>query len=120
MANLRSKKTTEAYDEVLRARGEHSPCPLCPLAPLKEFVYWKIVSNDFPYDRVASLHHMIIPKRHGIEHELTPEERAELLDIKHSALDVGYDDILEPTPRNKSVPGHFHLHLIIWKDEIGL
>jgi len=92
-------------------------CVLCDRAPLHEFTWWKIIENAFPYDRIASTHHMLMPKRHTLESELTPDEKSELERIKESGLDA-YQFIIEPTRALKSIPSHFHLHLIVCKEVV--
>ena len=74
------------------------------------------MANSFPYDLIASTHHMIVPLRHVVEAELSAEELREFAVIKREVVDVGYDNIIEATTKNKSLPAHFHLHLIVGKD----
>jgi hypothetical protein len=57
---------------------------------------------------------MIVPLRHVGEDELSEEEKAELLAIKKSYINEHYDYSLEAT--GKSIPNHFHLHLIVTKE----
>lgn len=59
---------------------------------------------------------MIIPKRHVVETELTREEKQELIELKHDALNKQYMYIFEALPGRKSIPEHFHLHLIVAKE----
>lgn len=82
---------------------------------------WKIVKNDFPYDKVASRHDMLIPLRHCIESNLTSEELREFVQIKRDISDQ-YDMFLENTnEKTRSIPEHFHLHLLqIKESEIKL
>ena len=78
------------------------------------FTLWKIIPNDFPYDRIAKKHHMIVPLRHVQEKDLSTEERAELQEIKGRGFDDDtYEYIIEAAQKIKSVPGHFHLHLVV-------
>lgn len=72
--------------------------------------------NAFPYDKIATSHDMVVPLRHVPEAELTPEERKELVEIKHEYVNANYEYILEPTHKKKSIPAHFHLHLVVLKD----
>lgn len=60
----------------------NAQCALCAKEPIQEFTHWKIVSNNFPYDRIAELHNMIVPVRHCAEEELTQEELTEYASIK--------------------------------------
>ncbi len=90
---------------------------MCGKIPIKEFNHWKIVNNRFPYDLIAKVHHILIPKRHVIEKELTEEEFKEFVYIKESYVSKeGYHWILEAT--GKSFPGHFHVHLITRHDKL--
>jgi len=85
---------------------------MCEAETIKEFTHWRIIENKYPYDAVAQTHHMLLPTRHCLESELTAEEIKELLEVKLSALDTTYTFIFEALPREKSVPGHHHLHLL--------
>jgi hypothetical protein len=51
-----------------------------------------------------------------MEAELSAEELREFALIKREVIDAGYDNIIEATTKNKSLPAHFHLHLIVGKD----
>ncbi len=115
--SLRTKETQDQYDELRRQGHLEKGCPLCAETALETFTYWKIIPNKFPYDRVARVHHMLIPLRHVIEQELTPEEKEELIAIKNTKL-PHYDILVEALPHKKSIPSHFHLHLLVPKDEI--
>lgn len=117
MALFRSKETTEKYEEYRRSRPPGDLCALCAKNPLQEFGRWKIIENDFPYDLITGVHHMLVPVRHTKEEGLDNDESVELLDIKNRFLDSKYDFIAEATAKNKSIPSHFHLHLIVAKDE---
>lgn len=112
--HLRTEETAEKY-RIHRATGAlEKSCPLCRENSLETFKFWKIIQNDFPYDRIAETHHMVIPLRHINEEGLTEDELQEFHKIKHSKLQE-YDLIVEATSRNKSIPAHFHLHLITTK-----
>jgi hypothetical protein len=58
---------------------------------------------------------MLVPIRHTTEADLTVNEIMELAGIKSQIIAEEYDWIIEPTPKNKSIPDHFHLHLIVGK-----
>ena len=79
----RTKETIAAY----KARKEKglfkNGCPICLREPIEVFKHWKVIENHFPYDKIAKVHHMIAPKRHVVETELTEDERAELITLKH-------------------------------------
>jgi len=57
---------------------------------------------------------MIVAKRHVTELELNQEERTELAEIK-KVLSDSYDSLIEHLPKQKSIPGHYHLHVIEFK-----
>ena len=113
MVLLRTEKMTEKYYEHQKSRLEAGVCPMCEKVPLYKFDKWKIIENDFPYDLISSEHHMLVPVRHIEERDLNNEETQELLDIKDKFIHNRYDFIIEATAKNKSIPNHFHLHLIV-------
>ena len=90
-------------------------CPLCSAPSIVEYEYWRIISNKYPYDAVAKVHHMILPKAHGPESELSTEAVAELYRLKTEVLGKEYSHLFEALPGAKSIPGHFHLHLMVPK-----
>lgn len=116
MPSLRTKETAELYKQAIAEGALNGPCVLCAKKPLQEFELWKIVQNDFPYDLIAKTHHMIVPKRHATEKELTPEEWSEFSKIKDEYLHPNYEYLMEAAHKMKSVPAHFHWHLIVPKD----
>lgn len=115
MASLRTKEGEQRYREHQANHPNDGTCPLCTKEPLRSFVHWKIILNDFPYDLVAETHHMIIPNRHVTESELTADEIREYAEIKEEVLHKEYDYMIETTRVKKSIPDHFHLHLIVAK-----
>jgi hypothetical protein len=114
MKNLRTAAVREKYDTYLKTRDPLTPCELCSRTPIKAFTFWKIIPNHFPYDRIATVHDMLIPHRHVKESELIDDERKELLLIKENELGE-YQYLIEAAKGHKSIPGHFHLHLIVEK-----
>jgi len=59
---------------------------------------------------------MVVPIRHITETGLSKEELEEFASLKKDVIDPGYDYIIEATTKNKSIPAHFHLHLIVGKN----
>lgn len=115
---LRTNEAEIAYRAYRASLDPDAPCALCEKAPAtKNFTYWKIAENSFPYDRIAERHDLLMPLRHVTEDELTEDEVRELTEIKNNSISE-YNWILEPTHRNKSIPSHFHLHLIVGKREM--
>lgn len=116
MGTLRTKEMEEKYEAYKKQRDSNAPCDLCTKETLQTFSYWKITDCMFPWDKLAKVQHMIMPLRHVTEQEITQEEWYELNSIKHNFIHDNYEVIMEATNRKKSIPGHFHLHLIINKE----
>jgi diadenosine tetraphosphate (Ap4A) HIT family hydrolase len=112
-AEWRTTETHERYMEVLKSREVYDGCRLCDETVIIEFNLWKIINNEFPYDKIASTHHMIIPKRHTNGDDLTEEELNELTTLKAGYLNEQYHMLAEALPKRKTMPSHFHLHLFI-------
>jgi hypothetical protein len=113
---LRSEEAALKYEESIRNHTHSNICNLCNdnVSTLKEFSHFKLMKNKFPYDRYFTKSDMLVSKRHVAEHELTEEERAELIAIKKSLSD-SYDSIIEHLPKQKSIPDHYHVHIVEFK-----
>lgn len=112
---LRTEVTAKKYMDYIASGGLKNRCVLCDKESIIPFQHWKIILNDFPYDRVANIHHMLVPLRHCTEDELTEEEWDEYRSIKKNNLDL-YEFLLEATEHIKSIPQHFHVHLLRIKE----
>lgn len=112
MNSLRTQETEARYTAV-KALREPAECGICNDLTLREFTHWRIVANQFPYDMIASVHHMAVPKRHVPEEAVTDEEWTELDAIKRGYIAENYEIVLETMPKKKSIPGHFHIHLLV-------
>lgn len=110
---LRRKETYDKYMELIASGALAKRCGICNEKLIKDFKYWKIVDNRFPWNRIAEVHHMIIPKRHITYEKLNKAEKEEYQKIRSKYLDKQYDLIAEATLKKKSIKGHLHLHLII-------
>jgi diadenosine tetraphosphate (Ap4A) HIT family hydrolase len=115
MASLRTETADKEYKDYRATWAPDAPCVLCTEKPLQTFKHWKILKNNFPYDRIADVHDMILPIRHSEESEITAEEWAEYQEIKAKVLHDKYEYFIEAVNRKKSVPAHFHIHLIVTK-----
>lgn len=113
MGQLRTEEGSRMYQEHRRALPADAPCPLCREVTLQDFQYWRIITNEFPYDRIAAVHHMLVPKRHSTEDTLTDAEERELLELKQGYCNDHYEFLIEATRSKKSIPAHFHLHLLV-------
>jgi hypothetical protein len=112
----RTETMHQKYEEERQTDVRSNECPLCAAPALETFSHWKIVENRYPYDAVAQVHHMLVTHRHiSSDTELTAEEYTEYLSLKKATLNEAYTFVLEALPRNKSIPGHHHLHLIVPK-----
>lgn len=116
MGTMRTPQTEAAYKAYIDEGGLAAGCVLCAKPALKEFRSWKIIKNDFPYDKIAMQHDMIIPLRHAAQDEVTNEEWQELNEIKESYIHPTYEWMMEATNIKKSIPSHFHIHLVIAAD----
>ena len=120
MRIARTEETEEKYSEFRRSRKGDEPCRFCAEElPGEKFNFklWKILHNNFPYDNIASLHDMVIPKRHfQNEADMTVEERDELTKIKTEILPATgeYDCVFENMEKMRSM-SHYHIHLIRFK-----
>lgn len=114
MAYPRNQETAAKYKEYL-TRLPEGACPLCDEPALKQFTYWKITHNNFPYDAIVSTHDMIMPLRHTDEVGVSKEEWMEFEAIKRDYIHATYSFILENMGSTRSIPKHFHLHLMRYK-----
>jgi len=118
--DFRTKETLAKYYAFIKERksaGGTPPCRFCKeILPDEKysFKYWKILHNNFPYDNIAELHDMLIPKRHfADETEMNADEREELIDIKVRIIPgmQAYDTMIENFKKMRSME-HYHIHLI--------
>lgn len=109
----RSKETHNKYESDRTPGVANDSCPLCTAQTKAVFTHWKIMANKYPYDSVARVHDMILPIRHAGWNDLSDEELAELSELKKGVLNEQYVFAVEAFPKQRSVPGHFHLHLIV-------
>lgn len=115
LPDLRSPEMAKSYEQHRKTEEFISKCPLCHKKSIREFEYWKIVDNSFPYDLIAVTHHLLIPKMHAIEKDLSKEALDELILIKTEHLDM-YSFMLMALPKSVSIPQHLHYHLIVQPD----
>ncbi|MFZ1019906.1 MAG: hypothetical protein WAN61_02865 [Minisyncoccia bacterium] len=117
MGILRTKRSDRRYRKLIAAGLlENDGCKLCQEIVIKKFKHWKILKTRFPWDRIAKVHHMIVPIRHITFEQLNRAEKKEYEIIKESYIQKNYETIAESTNKTKTIPTHFHLHLIVIKD----
>lgn len=107
---LRTNDADMKYRKFLREEytGE---CIFCAKKSLvKEYKLWIIIENDFPYNKIASEHYILSPKRHVEEEkDLYGSERDEL----YKVLDkLDYNMRIINKKKDCSVPQHLHYHII--------
>jgi len=83
---------------------------------LREFTYWYIIKNRFPYDKMAKVNDMLVSKRAiGSHYNGTQEEQEEYHTILQLLAKEGfYDAMIENFPKVKSVKKFAHTHLVVW------
>lgn len=111
--SLRTSKDEMRY---LQAKLAGQTTPLHKEQPLKEWQYWAVIDNRFPYSLAFKTHHLLIPKRVVIHKELSHQELTELDAILEELSDY-YDCQLINFQRKQSIVGHFHIHLLVYKDQ---
>lgn len=117
---LRTKETERRYVEHKKRNHSSGGCTLCGQKAIKGFKYWKLVENDFPYDLIADPHHMLVIKRHTREEGITQDEWDEYERLKSGSgyINQNYTFIFESTRKTMTLPDHFHLQLIVVKDNL--
>lgn len=113
LPSFRTKETEEKYRAFKAQGGVPTSCAICDREPILKFKYWKVIENNFPYDRIATVHHMIAPLRHVKFGDVSNEEMEELKEIRSNEIDKLYGCIIESTSQTQSIPTHFHLHLLV-------
>ena len=116
MPCFRTKESQEKYNAFRARRALDAGCILCAKDSIQSFTHWKIVVNEFPYDGISKKHDMIVSKRHTDESGLSESEKQELFELKGAYINDHYEDIIESTIHQKTIPEHFHLHLIVEAD----
>lgn len=119
---LRSEETAKAYEDAQSLGKPEGGCRLCAdsAAILQEFEHWLLMDNRFPYDRYFSKSHMLVTKRHVKEMNLNDDEEAEYEQLRYGFLAENYDSMIDHLPKQKSIPGHCHMHVVEIKRPDGL
>lgn len=108
MRELRDKPASSLMD-----------APVLHVSGLKtEHEHWRIIANAFPYDEIAEIHHMLIPKEVvGEFADISASAQKEYHEIMSEidALDY-YTFTLLNFSKGRSVTSHWHIHLIRAKE----
>lgn len=83
--------------------------------PIREWKYWALIENAFPYNIAFSANHMLIPKREVPVEELNKKEKSELDKILNE-LSSAYDCHMTNFPSKQSRKNHYHIHMLIFKN----
>lgn len=107
-----SLRTAEGEAAYQQAKTNGGTIPLGDEKPLKDFVYWKLIANRFPPTIAFRTSHMLLPRRVVSNwQDLDAFEIAELSEILQEFDDGRYDQVTMNFSGNRSVKGHFHVHL---------
>ncbi len=99
-----------------KAKTQGGTKPLLEEDRLKEWKYWALIENEFPYSAAFKTHHMLIPKRVVDDKNLSIDERIEM-DAVLNELSEKYDCVLVNFRKKQSIRDHFHMHLLCYKDK---
>jgi hypothetical protein len=117
---LRSDEMMSTYMQVMKEREEKG-IKYNPFKepPIKEFTHWVILENQFPYDAIAIVSHMLATRRNvPLDWKLlNKEEIEEFNELQETYLKEQYDVLWENLPKGQTIPGHFHLHLLVLRRE---
>lgn len=91
-------------------------CAICRIPTIEGFPlmqYWRVVRNEFPYDKIAERSYMFMPKRCiALWSDLTSEEVSEWNWFRQEMGKYGINFSMWSSPVTQSVPMHYHEHLI--------
>lgn len=110
---LRTPKTQKKYMDYL-SNDYTGNCIFCAKELLvKEYKYWLLIKNRFPYDKVYTNHLLLAPKRHVAElYEITEAEHQELDKLFD---EIPHNQVILNKRADRSIPRHFHFHLVTIK-----
>ena len=109
----RLPETEKRYQEYLSLNIP----PFSSFTLIKQYEFWMIIKNDFPYDAVFDKHHLLLPKRKVSQfRDITIREQEEYHAILHTALEQGdYDFYFINANKKRSVQSYWHAHLATWQ-----
>lgn len=108
-----SLRTLEAEKDYQKAKQEGKTVPLELEPAIKKWEHWRLIDNRFPYNSCFEIHHMLMLKRAGISErwQLNDVEKREFETIIKEFIYPNYDLWFENSPRKRSVPLTYHVHL---------
>lgn len=111
---LRTKACQKRYDDYLSAGGS---LDFTDSYILREFEFWRVIRNDFPYDAVAAEHHLLIPNEPYAKFYEMPVEYIDEFQGITNMLEIFYEHMGKNSPHKRTVPGWWHYHLINWRKD---
>lgn len=116
----RTPQTQARYDQWRKDHPNEEGCFICTREPLQTCgKYWKIISNNFPYDAIASKSDMLVPLRHFAgRRDMNEQESAELsglLEKWETGSLPDYNAIIENFGTGRTQKNHYHIHVVAIK-----
>lgn len=112
---LRSKEILEKYKKRKEEDGALE-MDLLSLKPVRPFHFWLLVENEYPYDKIAEKHHLLVPRENVSDyHQLSWGAKQELTDVRRWANGMRYDVLMENMSHRRTIKQQFHMHLIKYK-----
>jgi hypothetical protein len=108
----RTQETFVKYMAHIDAGHLDDVCKLCDAPTLEQYTFWRKIPNNYPYDRVTDVHHMLVPNRHTDGDDFSADELAEFKTLCKGDMGKDYNYILQSFPNNMSIPDHMHYHLL--------
>jgi len=108
----RTREMEQAYQD-FKQTPESKICPFCSKQMLvKEYKYWILLENRFPYSMKWKVCDMLAPRRHTKLSKLSLCEIGELITIAFSGDLKGYDCFQLNANGTSSISEHDHLQLL--------
>ena len=112
---LRTEETENRY-RLAKANNKSTDCRLCSIESALNFPrlnLWRIITNEYPYDKIAEASWMLVSGRHVSSWEaLTEDERSEYYEFRKVAGGYGINIFMWSTSVTQSIPMHYHEHLL--------
>ena len=81
--------------------------------PVADFTDWLLIKNIFPYDRIFKKHHLLIPAERKAKFTDLPLRTQRRYHEILARLEPYYDRYFVNMPKGRSVPEHWHCHLVV-------
>lgn len=98
--------------------------PLSQVEPIKEWKYWKLIPNQYPYDMAFRRHNMLVPKRQYADRgQMHFIEWQELQIIIRDYIEKHYDVLFDNMQKRRSNTTIYHVHVANYyrkREEVSL